>query len=134
MKQLPTKRILSFFIVLMVLFASAPLGVLADSRASSDPQGHVVLSFEVYDPDDQSVTLLHGPVKTAFGEDDTGLSLVQEALGTENVDGTSFINGLTIDGVTYGGDGDESGLTGYYWGLYLNNSPDKDYILSLIHI
>lgn len=117
------ERVFSLLLALVLIVGLLPAGAWA-----SGTEGYMVLSVEMYLPEEQTVALLKGPEKMAFTAEDTGLSLLQKALGEENVGGTSFIESLTIDEVVYGGNGDTSGMSGYYWGLYLNNSPDSDYI------
>lgn len=114
---------LSLLLVLVML-----LGLLPGTAWAAGTEGSMVLSVEMYLPEEQTVVLLKGPEKLSFTQEDTGLSLLQRVLGAENVGGTSFISSLTIDGIVYGGEEDMSGQSGYYWGLYRNNSPDSEYI------
>lgn len=49
--------------------------------------GKIVLSFEMYNPADKKATLLsEKPVAVEFNGEDTGMSLIKEVLGSENVD------------------------------------------------
>lgn len=90
--------------------------------AEEDPDGHIVMSFELYSPEDNMVVLLTGPQKVSFQSDDTGLSLAQDLLGAENVDVASgWITSFTIDGYEY--TAAEMGDYGS-WSIYKNNAED----------
>ncbi len=112
------RKLLALLLAMALLLGLLPGAALAEE----DPDGHIVMSFELYSPEDNMVVLLTGPQKVSFQSDDTGLSLAQDLLGAENVDVASgWITSFTIDGYEY--TAAEMGDYGS-WSIYKNNAED----------
>ena len=111
-------KLLALLLAMALLLGLLPGAALAED----EPDGHIVMSFELYYPEDNMVVLLTGPQKVSFQSDDTGLSLAQDLLGAENVNvAAGWITSFTIDGYEY--TAAEMGAYGS-WSIYKNNAED----------
>lgn len=95
-----------------------------DPNPGTGKDGHLVMSFEWYDPEDgMTAFLLPAPVKIPFSAGEKGKVLAERALGEENAIllSGSFIKSITIDEITYEGDFSEN----LSWSVYKNNAEDS---------
>lgn len=112
------KKTLSFLLSLVMALTLWPAAALADQSA-----GEIVMSFEYYDAEEETVALLRGPEAVAFTDEDTGLTLARTLLGEENVNAPGgWLTGLTVDEVEYSAASLE--LPYGSWAVYRNNAED----------
>ncbi|MBQ9890498.1 MAG: cadherin-like beta sandwich domain-containing protein [Firmicutes bacterium] len=85
----------------------------------------VVVSFEVYDADTDTVALLYGPKAAEYTSTDNGKTIAEKLLGKENVGITDsgWMQSFTIDEVVYSPEALE--LANGSWLVYKNNANDS---------
>ena len=120
MKQ--KRRILSILITLMMVISLLPASVFG---ADDESTGKVVISFEYYDRETDTIVLLRNPEAVEFTASDTGVTLAEKLLGAENV-GISggWMNSFTIDEIEYTPKTFDLGDMGS-WSVYKNGIQDS---------
>ena len=122
MKQM--KRLLSFLLMLALVLGVVPAPVFAS--AGSEEAAEIVVSFEIYDAQTDTVALLMVPTAVEIQEGDNGKTIAERLLGAENVDITAssgWMNSFTIDGVEYSPE--TMSMSNGSWLVYRNNSQDS---------
>ena len=104
---------------------TAPICVITVEAAEQPAEsGHIIVSFEMFDAETNTVALITDPEKVAFAASDNGKTIAEKLLGAENVDiSNGWMKSFTIDDVEYSAE--ELGMTYGSWLVYKNNAQDS---------